>query len=160
MRRPRATPACFVLLELLLGIVILGVTLVAILAAFIQVMDGVRDRQILETAMHLAESMMADFELEPPAEGRAEGSFADDPRLGDAFEDYSWEYQVEPFEPRYRDVPRRLMQDIELVHEIDLRIYHAQERRRGDRWLVARVQTYLVEPTTFTDDAIFQNQVF
>lgn len=160
MAAGRATPRSFVLLELLLGIVILGVTLVAILAAFIRVMDGVRDRQVMETAMYLAEGMLADMELEPPAEGRAEGSFSEDPRIGDAFEGFSWEYRVKAFEPRYRDAPRRLLQDPEMVHELDLRIYHGQERRRGDRWLVTRVQTYLVEPTTFTDDAIFQNQVF
>ena len=158
--RARRGLRSFVLLEVLLSVVIAGVTLTAVLDAFITVLGTMRDKQTILTASLLAESLMAEYQIEPPEEGDEDGWFADDPRYGEEFERFSWRRDVESFEPDYDDVPSELLQELEHVYEMELTIYYHYDRRRDARWAPVRLTTYIVEPTIFTEDAMFQNQLF
>src|SRR5690606_15633716 len=90
--RPRAA---FILLEVMVAIVIIGVAMVALMRGFIVSLDSLQRIKQNETAILLARSLMDDLILEPPPEDRLEGKFANDPRFGDAFAGWEWEMEVE-----------------------------------------------------------------
>lgn len=159
-RAPRQGDWAFVLLEVLLATVIAGATLIAALTAFIRVMGAVRDKEVMFRATLIAESIMAEFEIEPPPNGLLVRDLGDDPRWGPEFASYTIHARVRSFEPRYREDRRNTLQDLEHIHEVELIVHHEYDRRRRRAWAPVRATTYLVEPTIFTDDALFRNQLF
>lgn len=148
----------FMLLEVLLSMVILSVMLTALLRAFILSNNSMREAKIVATASYLAETMLEDYELEPPLDGNEEGTFAEDKRFGEDYQAYSWERRVEEIEPRYREMPRGMQRDIETMMEIRLRIIYDDGKTR--RFVPMDVTTYLLDSQLFTDDALRTNQLY
>lgn len=148
----------FVLLEVLVALVILGITLTALLRGFMVGMNAMRELKIMNTASQLAESLLDDFELEPPRDGKGEGRFADDPRFGEEFANYTWEYSVEEDDIRYRDTPRGTRQEQEPIRTLELTIRYDDGVHR--QFVPIRLTTYLMETQLFTDRALQANQLF
>jgi hypothetical protein len=158
MRRHRRSRS-FVLLEVMLSLVILSVTLVGVMRGFVMGLNGIRETKINLQAIQLAESMLADFELEPPASDSDEGNFADDPRYGEAFENFRWEYRVEELDQRYRGETRDIDRDLEPLMLLELSIIYDNPDQRRE-FVPVRVETYLPELQIFSRDAIERNQLF
>ena len=169
MMTKRRSPA-FILLEVLISVVIIGVSVVALMKGLLISMDTLRKVRMNETAIYLARSVMDDFQIEPPADGDYEGHFADDDRYGEAFNGWYWELQVEADEPDYDKAPRgRMLSGIELLYYTRLIISYDPEaenttsrrRSRGaDRLVYIDIQTILMEPDVFSLQAIERNQLF
>ena len=138
---------------------ILSIALVGLLRGFIVSMEAMRDIRITTTASLLAESLLEDYELEPPLEGSEDGSFLDDSRFGEPFVDYRWEREVEEIEPDYDEIPRSPLQDEEPIYRMDLRIIYDSEQLR-DPVVPIQITTYLMQPQIFSDDAVRSNQLF
>lgn len=154
MRSARA----FVLLEVLVALVILGVTFVAVLRGFTIALDTLRRNETLERAMYLADSIMDDFILEPPGEDPVRGEFSEDPRFGEEYADFSFEAEFEEEDVDYSEKPTgKPRQDFESIIRIDLRIIH--KTKQGPRTVV-RLTTYALEPTLYSPDALQTNQLF
>lgn len=166
--------AAFILLEVMIAIMIVGVTMVAILRGFVVAYDTLSRVRMNETAMMLARTVLDDIILEPYAEGDYEGRFTDDPRFGEEFAGWYWEVWVESDEPRYSYRPQgTLMSDLERVYIARVMISFdleeaGQVQRRGRRtaWrgpqrrVYVDVQTILMEPDVFSPQAIERNQLF
>jgi hypothetical protein len=148
----------FVLLEVLVALLILGVAMTAVLRGFMMTNHALRENLIVLEATYLADSLVQDFELEPPLPGRHDGEFADDPRFGERFERYQWELEVEEEAIRYRKVPRKALQDPEPLYPFTLRIIYDDGQYR--RFVPVQVDSALLETQLFSDNALQANQLF
>ncbi|MCB2154238.1 type II secretion system GspH family protein [bacterium] len=148
----------FVLLEVMLALVILSVAMTALLRGFILSIHTIRENNIVATATLLAETLMEDYELEPPVEGQDEGFFTDDERFGEDFKNYAWEREVEESDVDYSDAPRVELQDPEPIYEMKLQIIYDDGENR--RFVPIAIDTYLLETQLFSDKALEKNQLF
>ncbi len=156
---------CFILLEVMVAIVIVGVAMVALLKGFILSLDTLKKIKMNEKAILLAETLMDDFVLEPPAEGDYEGEFTEDTRFGEEFEGWKWELDVEAEEPDYEERPSgRMAQDLEQLYVAELRVYYDPEGNRNrissDGRMYVDIHTIILEPDLFSIDALQSNQLF
>jgi prepilin-type N-terminal cleavage/methylation domain-containing protein len=160
--RPSRGRRAFVLLEVMVAIVIIGVAMVALLRGFIVSLDQVKKIRLNEQAILLAKSVMDDLVLELPPEGRHEGSFARDPRFREHFEGWHWRIEVEAREPRYSERPRGSMfQELEHVYYVHLQILKDEGESRTARTVrYIDIYTILLEPDIFSSGALQQNQLF
>lgn len=165
--------AAFILLEVMLSIMIVGVTFVAILRGFIVAYDTLGKVRMNETAIHLASSLMDDLVLEPFSVGDYQGRFADDPRFGDDFAGWYWEVRVESETPRYNvRIRERLRSDLEELYFAQVIVlYDADDDPRGravgrrrvrgsTQQVYINIDTILLEPDVFTIRSIERNQLF
>lgn len=91
-RRPRHG---FVLLEVLVSLLILGISLMAITRSLTQSMKAVRLMEIKTQAQFFAMQVMHELEVNPPDEGSSVGGFGDD------YKEYSFQLDVKYESPKY-----------------------------------------------------------
>lgn len=149
----------FVLLEVLVAVVIMGIAFAAILRGFVLALGTVAELRTHEQAILLSKGLLQDFELEPPAKGRIEGSFADDERYGPEFAEFTFEAVIEEEDIRYRERRKgSVRSELEPVYVLDLRILHTPSRK--PRRSILHLRTVLLEPTVFSQQALQSNQLF
>ncbi len=148
----------FVLLEVLISMMILAISMTAILRGFMIAMSTVRDNQQIEVASLLAQSLLDDFELEPPKKGKMDGSFLDDERFGEPFKDYSWEIDVEEERVTYDEIPKDPLQELEPLYNMELKIIFDDGRYKRSVPLV--INTRIMDVQLFSQTAIQNNQLF
>jgi type II secretory pathway pseudopilin PulG len=148
----------FVLLEVILSLMILSIVLTTLLRGFVIALGVIRETRIVSTATLLAESLLEDYELEPPLPGSRDGLFSDDPRFGSAFAAYRWERRVDEVSIRYARVPRNPLQEPEPLYRLELSIVYDDGRHR--RFTPMRLTTYLLDTELFSDEALQENQLF
>lgn len=159
MQRPSYPRRAFVLLEVLVSIVIVGVAMVAMMRGFILSLDTLKKVRMNEQAIYLAKSLLDDLMIEPPDARNYEGEFSDDIRFGEDFEGWFWEIDVTSEEPRYQERPSgRLPQKLEQIYSAEVRVIH--EDQNGDRRTYLTLQTLLMEPDIFSMQSIQANQLF
>ncbi|CAN5199347.1 hypothetical protein BH09SUM1_BH09SUM1_24380 [soil metagenome] len=148
----------FILLEVLIAVVIIGLAVVALMHGFIVSLDSLSRIRKNEIAIELGKSLLDDCVLEPPGEGNYEGKFSDDPRYGEAFKGWHWKLEVEAEEPDYDERPRgTLLQDLEELYPARLEISFEQDGR-DETYL--ELHTILLDPELFSNEALQQNQLF
>jgi prepilin-type N-terminal cleavage/methylation domain-containing protein len=155
----------FVLLEVLVAIVVLGVAMVALMKGFILSLDTLGKVKMNEQAILLAQTLMDDLILEPPAEGDYEGEFSEDNRFGEDFEGWKWELEVWTEEPDYEERPRgNMSQDLEQLYFVKASIIYSNQwgkkRKQRDTRKYLEFHTILMEPDIFSISAIEENQLF
>jgi prepilin-type N-terminal cleavage/methylation domain-containing protein len=152
----------FVLLEVMVAVLIIGVALVALLRGFIISLDQLKRIRYNEQAILLAKSLMDDMVLEPPAEGRFEGNFGDDPRFGEEFAEWHWRVEVQVEEPDYEARPKgTLFQEMEEVYYMQVEILREETVGRENRqYLYLDLHTIAMESDIFSTRAIQGNQLF
>ncbi len=158
LRRSRRPQAAFILLEVLVSLVLVGVSMTALMRGFVVSLDTVKKVRMNEVALFLAEAISNDMILEPPPEGRFEGRFERDPRFGESFEGWSWRLVVDAQEPRYRERPRGLpFRRLEHEYHARLEIRYEDE---FERTTYIQLDTILMDPDVFSAQALQQNQLF
>ena len=86
----------FVLLEVLITLVILGVSTAALMRSFTLSLKAARMMEVQTQSMFFAHQLLHEFELFPPdKEGKSEGGFGDDYRF------YSYRVEVTYVTPKY-----------------------------------------------------------
>lgn len=157
-RRTQSPRAAFILLEVMVSLVIVGVSMTALLRGFVMSLDTVKKVRMNEVALFLAEAFVDDLILEPPPEGRFNGEFHRDPRFGEPFEGWQWELTVEAEEPRYRERPRGLpFRRIEHEYHARLEVSYEDD---FDRTTYLTLDTILMDPDVFSAQALQSNQLF
>jgi len=120
--RRRARPCVsrsFILLEILVALVILGVALAAVLRSFTNGLKSISYDRKISQAVLLAQALLEDFEIEPPEEDRAEGTFEPD------WPDYSYQAEFERVAIKYRDITASTFKrNLEPMRKVTLRIYY------------------------------------
>ncbi len=148
----------FVLLEVMLALLILAVAMTAILRGFIMSLGAIRENTIMLNASLLVETLMDDYELEPPVDGRAEGGFAEDSRFGEEWANYFWERDVEEEEIDYDGFPRNPLQEQEPINYMTLRIIYDDGQYR--RFTPIELKTALIPAEIYSSDAVQSSQLF
>jgi type II secretory pathway pseudopilin PulG len=108
----------FVMMEVLIALVILGLSLTAFLHSFTQSLSTAKTLEIQTQAMFFAKQLMDEFEIVPPHYGTHEGGFGDD------YAAFSWKLDLElDDEPNYDDVGSA--EDF-IDQYFTMRIYHIE----------------------------------
>src|SRR5690349_15683206 len=85
----------FVLLEVLLSLLILGIAVAAFMRSFTQSLSAARRIDVQTQAAFLAQRLLNQMEVTPPIEGKTSGGF------GDEFKNFSYLVTLEYDEPKY-----------------------------------------------------------
>jgi type II secretory pathway pseudopilin PulG len=151
----------FILLEVLVAMVIVAVVFVAVLRGCYLALGMSKKVRANEQAIFLAESLLADYELEPPVEDfEREGSFGDDPRFGEEFAGFTYRIRATEEDIRYREKPKgKPRQDLEPLVHMTIDIFH-QPKGRDEPQRLLTLNTYVPEPTIFSNEALQSNQLF
>ena len=150
--------ASFILLEVIVAMLILAVGMTAILRGFMMALSTIRENRVIEQAALLAETLMDDYEVEPPLDGKKDGAFEDDDRFGDDYAFFYWERDVDEEKLKYNDRPRNPLQELEPVYDMELKIIYDDGNYRRFEAIV--IHTRLSDIQLFSDDAIQANQLF
>ncbi len=90
------TRSGFVLLEVVVSLTILGMAVAFLMRSFTDSLNSARKMEVYTQASFLAQQLMDEFEVYPPAENTVEAGF------GDAYPGYSYRVTKQYIEPRYR----------------------------------------------------------
>ncbi len=148
----------FILLEVMLALLILAVAMTAILRGFIMSLGTIRENTIMMKSSLLVETLLDDYELEPPVDGRADGSFADDKRFGPEWKSYFWERDVEEEDVDYDGFASDPLQEREPILFMTLRIVYDDGQYR--RFVPIEVETALLPSEVFTRESLQSSQLF
>lgn len=161
----------FVLLEVMLSIVILGVAIAALMRSFTVSIAATRKAQIITTATLLAQQILEEYEVAPPQEDHMEGVFGsseddyeyDEKALLDKetrqYKSYSWVVDVEEVEVEYEDIAFEGGRDeLENLTMITVNIIYNDGRLK--RFTPVKVQTYLTNAEKFTYSSKKENQLY
>lgn len=134
--------AAFVLLEVTLAVVILGLASAVFMRSFVLSLHSIRRMDISMKASLLAQAKLHSFDLFPPEEGKREGTFADDPDYGEPFKFYSWIVESEEKEIDYDDVEMEgTRRELFPITQVRLQILYDDGINR--RYMPIDVTTYL-----------------
>lgn len=144
----------FVLLEVIVAMVILGISLATIMRSFTLSLEAIRNNDATTQATVLAEMAFQSLEAEPPTrKGRITGDFS-----VDGFPEYGYEVQTDIEKLKYRLKTRTRVDNLRELRICRLSILH--ERPNG------RVRTplegYLILPPLerFSYESKFRNELF
>jgi len=144
----------FALLEVVIGMVILGIALSAILRSYTSSLKAISRDRTITRAVLLAQGLLDDFEVEAPEEDSVEADFGPD------FPNFSYTAQFEPVEIKYRHLDIGLgKQEFEPLRKVTLRIYH-RPPSGGEPKRVLEIQTYLTGIEKYAPEAKFYNALF
>lgn len=154
--RPRlSTRRAFMLLEVIVSLVILGVSVAAIMRSFTVSMKAIRRNDITTQACVLAEGFLQDLELDPDKARSGRGNFADE-----GCPDYYWELTVQDEEVRYKSLQTKVKtKDLRGIRHATLTITYQNETMRTPTQAL-EVHLYLLPIERFRFDSKFYNELF
>ena len=150
----RRTTAGFVLLEVIVAMVILGISLATIMRSFTLSLEAIRNNDAVTQATVLAEMAFQSLEAEPPTrKGRVTGSFS-----ADGFPQYGYEVQTEIEKMKYRLKTRTRVDNLRELRICRLSIQHEQPNGR----VKTPLEGYLILPPLerFSYESKFRNELF
>lgn len=153
-RGPRAgrRQTGFVMMEVIVSLVILGISIATLMRSFTISMSAIRKNDITTQACVLAEGLMQEFELTPPTNPHMQGSFEEQ-----GFPKYSWTMELEEENPDYRDVKVK-KQDLKPLRHMHLTITYDDQRYR--KFSPIQVDLYLPPVERFSWNSKFLNELF
>lgn len=150
----------FVLLEVMVAVMILGIAMVALMKGLTLSIDQMKKINEQEAGILLAKSMLNDLTLEPNKEGRYQGSFEDDPRFAD-YEGWTWKVRIEAHEPDYDEIPREASSgtEVEYYYLAEIEIFRNETDRNDGERLIVTLNTILLEADILDANSIVKNQL-
>ena len=160
----------FVLLEVILSVVILGVAVAAILRSFTVSLATARKAQIVTTSCLLAQQVLEEYEVVPPQENHVEGAFGaieEDAYNSDGtvnelpskYKNYYWVVDVEEEELDYPDVSfEGEREEFENLTKLSVTIVYDDGRLK--RFTPVRMETYLTNTEKFTYTSKKDNMLY
>jgi type II secretory pathway pseudopilin PulG len=145
----------FVLLEIIVAMVILGMAMAAVLRGYANGLKALsKDRNVTEAGF-LAQSLINQFEIDAPEEDSVEGNFGSD------FPRYSYKAEFDLIELKYKDIETKLdRKKLEGLRKVRIEIYRASSTRGGSPELVLGFETYLTKVEKFAPRTMFTNALF
>lgn len=155
----RRSGRAFVLLEVTLAVVILGVAAAVFMRSFVQSMAATRRIEITMKATFLARALLESYDLFPPEEGKSEGRFADHPMFGPDYKEYSWVVEREDEEIVYDSlVTEGLRRKLVPYQRVHLEIVYDNGRDR--RFVPVEIDTALMGFDPFSANTRQNTQLF
>ncbi|MGC8740136.1 MAG: type IV pilus modification PilV family protein [Candidatus Sumerlaeaceae bacterium] len=145
----------FLLLEVIVSLVILGIAVATIMRSFTVSMNAIRRIDITTQACVLAERFMQDLELEPGKARSGRGTFEEE-----GYPDFSWELTVQDEEVRYKNLQTKVKtRDLRSVRHALLIISYQNATMRSPTQ-VLELHLYLPPIERFRFDSKFYNELF
>ncbi|HQH12486.1 MAG TPA: type II secretion system protein [Candidatus Sumerlaeota bacterium] len=159
----------FVLLEVILCILILGLSMGAFLRSFTVSLNTARKSQILTTATLLAQQVLEEYEVIPPQGNHEEGSFVGNegdydednfPNLEKAqYKNYYWSVDMEEILVEYPDASfEGDTKDFENLTKMTVSIIYNDKNLR--HFIPIKVTTYLTNAEKFTNNSKRENKLY
>jgi hypothetical protein len=154
-RRASRRSAGFVLLEVIVSMVIMGIALGTLMRSFTLSMKAIRKNDIITQGCVLAEGLLQDLEVNPPASKTLTGDFED---LG--FPEFSYEVKYKEEDIRYRGLKATSeVKDLRPLRSVQLQVFHRADREH-DAIAVAEVYTLLAPIEHWSYESKFLNELF
>ena len=160
----------FILLEVILSMMILGIAIAALMRSFTTSLATVRKAQIVTTACLLAQQVLEEYEVIPPQDDHMEGNFAfpagedgyymrEEKPTSDPYKYYYWIVDVEEVEVEYPDFSLKGESDeLENLTKITVAILYDDGRLK--QFTPVRVETYLTTTEKFTYNSKKENKLY
>lgn len=158
----------FVLLEVILSIVILGLAMAAVLRSFTLSLSAARKAQVVTKACFLAEQILEEYEVIPPQGDHAEGDFSEgieedysseDEAGTEMYRNYYWTMDAEEVEVDYEDISfERDREEFEALTKVTVTIIYDNNRQK--RFTPVRIETYLSNADKFTYMSRKENHIY
>lgn len=145
--------AGFVLLEVLVSMVILGISVATLMRSFTMSLSALRTNQIVHQATVLADQLVADLELAPPTQSSAEGNFEEQ-----GHPKFSWSMRYEEQEPRYRSATTKNKVKLRPLRHAVVKLTYDDGRQK--RWVPLSVDVYLQPIERWSYQSKFFNELF
>jgi len=170
LKQKRKSRAGFVLLEVILSIIILGIAVSAFLRSFTVSLAAAKKAQIVTTACLLCQQVIEEYEVIPPQDDHSEGTFgtsSDELYLGSdyknkgttTFENYYWVVDVEDVEVEYPDITFESSdEEYDMLTKITVSIIYDDGRLK--RFTPVTVETYLTNTEKFTYASKKENKLY
>jgi type II secretory pathway pseudopilin PulG len=150
---PTARSKGFMLLEVIVSLVILGVSVAALMRSFTVSMNAIRRIDVVTQGCVLAGGFLQDLELDPQKAHSGRGTFEED-----GYPDYFWELTIEDEEIRYKHLETKVKNLRGLKHAT-LRVSYQNKTMRTPREIV-EVHLYIPPIERFRFDSKFYNELF
>ena len=151
-RRARRA-AGFVLLEVLVSMVILGISVATMMRSFTISLSALRTNQIVLQATVLCDQLVQDLELAPPVKSGSDGTFEEQ-----GYPSFSWSVRYTEEEPRYRAATTKNKVDLKPVRQATVKVFHDDGRRK--RWSPVTVDVHLMPLERWSYQSKFFNELF
>lgn len=159
----------FILLEVVLSVLILGVAIGAFMRSFTVSLATARRAQIITTASLLAQQVMEEYEVIPPQGNHEEGTFGGEESsysedgLPDAeagqYKNYYWSVDVEEVSVEYPDLTfDGDLKDLESLTKVSVTIIYDDKHLK--RFTPIRAVTYLTNAEKFTNTSKRENKLY
>jgi len=150
-RRPTRS---FVLLEIVVAMVLLGIALTTMLRSYTMGLKALSYDQKLTQAVFLAQTVLDGLESEAPQEYYLDGDFAPD------YPDFSYTAEFEDVEIKYDTLEVRVRRnEFEPLRKVVVRIFH-KPPQTGQPHQLVEVTTYLTGIEKYTQSAKQLNALF
>jgi len=132
--RPSRRVVAFILLEVMVAVVILGIAAAVSMRSVMLSMHATRELEISMRASLLAQAMMESWDLAPPVEGKTDGSFGEDPNYGKEYAFYFYKMEVEEKKVEYDDVSEEgTKREFVPLKKVHLEIIYDDQKNRQYR---------------------------
>lgn len=143
----------FVLLEVLVALVILGVSVATIMRSFQLSLSAIRKCDVSNQACVLAEKLIQELDRDPAKARTGRGTFEED-----GLPNYSWEVKVEDEEVRYPHVKLKNKVDYKPLRHVEVSVIYDDKRLR--KFVPVHVELYLMPIERYTYNTKFYNELF
>lgn len=155
LRPGRRATAGFVLLEVIVSMVILGVSLATLMRSFTLSMNAIRRNDITTQGCVLCESLLQDLEVRPPSAKVTRGTFEDQ-----GFPQFSYEVEYEEETIRYKGLKTTAnVRDLKPLRLVRVTVWH-EGRFNREPVQVAQAHLYLAPIERFSYQSKFLNELF
>ncbi|MBX7245888.1 MAG: type II secretion system GspH family protein [Candidatus Sumerlaeaceae bacterium] len=145
----------FILLEVLISMVILGLSVATIMRSFTLSMSAVRRNDVTTRGCVLAQSLLQDLELNPPKSKSVHGDFSEQ-----GFPAYSYDLKFDEEEIRYRGLKTKAkVTDLKPLKYGKVAVYYNDPRQERPV-LVVETEFYIPTFERFEYRSKFLNELF
>lgn len=150
---PRRRRAGFVLLEVIVSLVILGISVATLMRSFQLSLNAIRKNDVMTQACVLAEQRIQELESEAPKTSRSNGTFEEQ-----GYPSFSWEAVVKDQDIKYRHLKLKNKVDFKPVKHVTLKINYDDKRLR--KFTPVEVDLYLMPIERFSYKTKWLNELF
>ena len=152
--RRRRSSGGFVLLEVIVSLIILGISIATLMRSFTISMTAIHKNDITTTACVLAESLLQQAEVTPPTQHVTQGTFEDQ-----GYPSYSWRLSYEDEDIKYKHLKATSkVKDMKPLHHVTLTVTYADQKMRTFNPI--EVELYLPPIERFSYNSKFWNELF
>lgn len=145
--------AGFVLLEVIVSLVILGISIATLMRSFQLSLAAIRKNDVVTLACVLAEQKLQELEVNPEKASSGSGTFEEQ-----GYPNYSWDIKIQEEEIKYHGLKLKNKVTFLPLKHVFVKISYDDKKIKAFSPL--QIETYLMPIERFSYQAKFQNELF